>query len=260
MKFQQASLVDESGLVNRVHDYDHWHEHRATFDDNAEEPTEPWHRTVIKLLPDLNGRRLLEIGCGRGDFSIWLAKQFPDAEIVGVDFSTTAISIAQSRAAAAAVNAQFVVGDAEALGFSDDEFDYVISCECFEHVPNPEKMAGEIGRVLRPSGKFILTTENYFNGMVLGWLISWMRKAKFNSGSGVQPHENFFLFWRVKALLESGGLKVNHMESNHFQWLLLPRTNPARLLTADFESPILKRLFRPFGRHFTFSGSALKRA
>jgi len=257
---ETSRVIDESSLRHRVVDYDHWHERLATFDGQTDEPTEPWHRTVIKLLPDLNGQRLLEIGCGRGDFSIWLSKQFPDAEVVGLDFSSKAISIAQARADAAAVNARFVVGDAEALGFSEDEFDYVISCECFEHVPNPKKMAREIGRVLKPSGQFILTTENYFNGMLLGWLMSWIRKAKFNSGSGVQPHENFFLFWRVKALLESGGLKINHMESNHFQWLLLPGTNPARLLTPDFGNPLLKRIFRPFGRHFTFAGSVLKRA
>jgi hypothetical protein len=70
----------------------------------------------------------------------------------------------------------------------------------------------------------------------------------------VQPHENFFLFWRVKKILERGGLKVKNMESNHYQWLLLPRTDPMKLVTFDFHSPLLKRVFRPFGRHFTFCG------
>jgi hypothetical protein len=44
------------------------------------------------------------------------------------------------------------------------------------------------------------------------------------------------------------------MESNHYQWLLLPRTNPMKLVTFDFRSRLLKRVFRPFGRHFTFRG------
>lgn len=240
--------------VGQLKDYDHWHEQIGTYEDRTEVPRHPWHLTVMKLLPDLRGKRVLEVGCGRGDFSIWLSKTFPGAEIVGVDFSAKAISIAESRAAQSASKVRFVVNDAEALSFPDQEFDYLISCECFEHVPNPGRMAAEMCRVLKPAGRFILTTENYLNGMLLGWLMSWIRKMPFDSGSGVQPHENFFLFWRVKALLISGGLKVTHMESNHFQWLLLPRTDPMSLTTTDFSNRKLKRLFRPFGRHFTFSG------
>lgn len=246
--------MEEPSTARRLQDYDHWHEQIGTHEDKTEAPSHPWHLTVMKLLPDLSGQRVLEIGCGRGDFSIWLSRNFPEADIVGIDFSAKAISIAESRAARAGSKARFMVNDAEALGFDDQEFDYLISCECFEHVPNPESMAAEMCRVLKPAGRFILTTENYLNGMLLAWFMSWLRKTPFDSGSGVQPHENFFLFWRVKALLESGGLKVTHMESNHFQWLLLPRTDPARLATLDFSNQTLKRLLRPFGRHFTFCG------
>ncbi len=116
-------------------------------------------------------------------------------------------------------------------------------------------MAAEISRVLRPRGQFILTTENYFNGMVVAWLYCWVTKTPFGSGSGLQPHESFFLYWRVNSLLQAGGLAVEHMESNHFQWLLLPRTAPDKLCTEDFDSRFWKRVFRPFGRHFTFQGS-----
>jgi hypothetical protein len=115
-------------------------------------------------------------------------------------------------------------------------------------------MAKEIARVLKPDGGFVITTENYFNGMLIGWLKAWLSKQPFNSGSGTQPHENFFLFWRVRKILEAAGLQVENMASNHFQWLLLPRVAPDRLRTDDFQNPRLNRLFRPFGRHFTFYG------
>jgi ubiquinone/menaquinone biosynthesis C-methylase UbiE len=214
--------------------------------------------TVAQLLPDLNGQRVLEIGCGRGDFTIWLSGKYKDAKVTGVDFSEAAIATAQQRGSLSGSAAQFKVEDAEALSFADSSFDYVISCECMEHVPHPEQMAREIHRVLSPGGQFILTTENYFNGMILQWLKTWTTGAPFDSGSGVQPHENFFLFWRVKKILERGGLKVKQMESNHYQWLLLPRTDPMKLVTFDFQSPLLKRVFRPFGRHFTFCGVRAK--
>lgn len=233
--------------------YNAWHEHLADIESPIAEPHHPWHVTVARLLPDLQNQRVLEVGCGRGDFAIWLANKYPESEVVAVDFSEVAIATAQRRAEGSGVS--FRVDDSENLSFADSSFDYVISCECFEHVLHPEKMAREIYRVLRPGGRFILTTENYFNGMILLWMKTWITGAPFDSGSGVQPHENFFLFWRVRRILEKAGLRILRMESNHFQWLLLPRVNPMKLVSFDFKSPRIKRIFRPFGRHFTYCGT-----
>ena len=235
--------------------FDVWHERVSAYEQRHTELIFAWHKTVAKLLPPINGKTVLEVGCGRGDFSIWLARNHPAARITALDLSPAALDIARQRCNGELRNLKFVVGDAESLPISSGKFDLVISCECLEHVLRPGKMAAEISRVLRARGQFILTTENYFNGMVLAWLKSWVTKTPFDSGSGVQPHENFFVFWRVKSLLQAGGLVVEHMDSNHFQWLLLPRTAPDKLCTEDFNSRFWKRVFRPFGRHFTFQGS-----
>ena len=240
--------------MDKVEQYNAWHGRLAEAEAASDVLQQPWYVTVAQLLPDLNKRQVLEIGCGRGDFSIWLSRQYPEARVMGVDFSETAIETARSRALESTSAAQFKVEDAEALSFADRSFDYVISCECMEHVARPLQMAREMHRILKPGGRFILTTENYFNGMLLQWLKTWTLGTPFDSGSGVQPHENFFVFWRVKKILERAGLKVLEMESNHYQWLLLPRTDPMKLVTRDFQRPLFKRIFRPFGRHFTFSG------
>ena len=235
--------------------YDAWHAQRSAYEQGHSDRLFAWHKTVLRLLPPIDGKAVLEIGCGRGDFSICLAQKHPSARITGIDFSQVAINIARSKCNPQLANLQFETGDAESLPFSAGTFDLVISCECLEHVLRPGKMAAEISRVLRPRGQFILTTENYFNGMVVAWLYCWATKIPFGSGSGLQPHESFFLYWRVKSLLQAGGLTVEHMESNHFQWLLLPRTAPDKLCTEDFDGRFWKRVFRPFGRHFTFQGS-----
>jgi ubiquinone/menaquinone biosynthesis C-methylase UbiE len=235
--------------------YNRWHLNKAAEELIQPEVVYPWHRTVARLLPNLNGASVLEIGCGRGDFSLWLAKKYPLATITGIDFSDAAVDVALAKLSRHDIKLRFLVDDAESLNFSPAVFDHVISCECLEHVPHPEEMVREIARVLKPGGKFILTTENYFNGMFLAWLNSWLKGKPFDSGGSFQPLEHFFLWWRVKKILERGGLKVEHMESNHFQWLLLPRTAPSKLCTEDFAGTFWKRLFRPFGRHFTFQGS-----
>jgi hypothetical protein len=115
-------------------------------------------------------------------------------------------------------------------------------------------MAQELYRVLKPGGHFCITTENYFNGMLLGWAKSWITGQPFNSGSGVQPHENFFFFWHIVAYLHSAGLVVDKTESCHYQWLLLPRIDPAKLCTKQFSAGWARFLAKPFGRHFSFYG------
>lgn len=242
------------GIVSRREDYDSWHERIAISEICTTELHYPWHLTVARLLPDLRGQKVLEIGCGRGDFAIWLATKYPQAQVSAVDVSDAAIDIAKSRANQLGAIVNFTTDNAESVSFQDYSFDFVISCECMEHVADPLRMAKEIYRVLRPGGGFILTTENYFNGMLLAWLKTWILGKPFDSGSGLQPRENFFVFWRVNKILCNSGLEVQTMESNHFQWLLLPRTDPAKLCTKRFTSPFLNGLFRPFGRHFTFCG------
>jgi 2-polyprenyl-3-methyl-5-hydroxy-6-metoxy-1,4-benzoquinol methylase len=234
--------------------YNTWHQSLDETKDRFQLLDEPWYRTVMRLVDDLNGKRVLEIGCGRGDFSIWMAERFPNAIITGTDFSPSAVEIAKKKAPASLPNLSFQVENAEQLNLNSNSFDYIISCETMEHVFHPQKMANEMQRVLKPGGMFILTTENYFNGMILSWIRTWITKKPFDSGSGVQPHENFFTFFKIKRFFAKAGLKLTHTESNHFQWLLIPRTSPSILCTEDFKSPFWKNFFKPFGRHYTFQG------
>jgi ubiquinone/menaquinone biosynthesis C-methylase UbiE len=233
--------------------YDSWHKTMAVAESDQEVPLYPWHRTVLKLLPDLSGKTVLEVGCGRGDFACLLGQKHPEAKIVGADFATTAIDYARAKLPNDS-NVSFTVADAQNLPFSDGAFDFVISCECLEHVEDPQRVMSNIARCLRSGGEFVVTTENYFNGMLLAWINSWLRKKPFDSGSGIQPNENFFVFWNVLRMIEKAGLTITHMESNHFVWLLLPRFSPDTFFTEDFYRPLFKRLFRPFGRHFTYQG------
>lgn len=235
--------------------YDNWHENRGNTESDDHVLNDPWYQTVMRLLPNLSNKKVLEIGAGRGAFAIWMAQQYPSALITATDFSERAIAIARNKVYDSTYdNLSFEVANAESLQYPDKYFDFIISCETMEHVLNPQAMANEMHRVLKPGGSVILTTENYLNGMLLAWLKAWLTKRPFNSGSGIQPHENFFVFFKVANYFKKAGIELSHTESNHYQWLLLPGVNPASLCTKNFHSPFLKSIFKPFGRHYTFVG------
>ena len=235
-------------------DYNRWHSELSEAGETQSPLEYPWYETVANHIESLTSGRVLEVGCGRGGFAIWLARAKPKLEVTGLDFSDSAIRIAKAAGQAAGTSVEFVQGGAEELPFPDGSFDLVISCECMEHVPHPPVMARELARVLKAGGHFCLTTENYFNGMLMGWAKSWLTRTPFNSGSGIQPRENFFFFWMVQGYLEMAGLSVTSTESCHHQWLLLPRVDPAKLCTDRFQSEWARALAKPFGRHFSFFG------
>lgn len=232
--------------------YDEWHRRMGA---GSGDPLRfPWYAAAAEGLGDKLTGDLLEVGCGRGEFAVWLAETSENVQITGVDFSSAAIEIAKQRTIPANATVRFSVGDAQRLAFPDNAFDWVVSCECMEHVPAPRAMAAEIFRVLKSGGKFCLTTENYFNGMLVAWLRCWATRQPFNSGSGVQPIENFSVFFQVQRYLHDAGLIVDRTASSHYQWLLLPRIDPAKLCTYQFKRGWLRRFAKPFGRHFSFFG------
>jgi ubiquinone/menaquinone biosynthesis C-methylase UbiE len=214
----------------------------------------PWYRAAFNGIQGHLKGDLLELGCGRGQFALWLASAVSDLRVTGVDFSTSAITIARKKITSGSRAVRFVAGDAQCVPFADNTFDWIVSCECLEHLPEPQRMAAEMFRVLKPGGGFCLTTENYLNGMLLAWLHCYLTGRPFNSGTGVQPLEQFFVSPQVKGYLKRAGLVVERTESTHYQWLLLPGVAPARLCTPRFKTSWARMFAKPFGRHFSFFG------
>jgi ubiquinone/menaquinone biosynthesis C-methylase UbiE len=236
--------------MSTLETYDKWHAQVAESEADRSTADAIWHKMVKRRLGEIVGKRVVEVGCGRGDFAIYLARQ--GADVTAVDFSPAAIRTAKARAERQGVCVNFLVADAQDTRLPKEDFDVVISCECLEHVPEPKRMAAELHRILRGGGRCLLTTPSYLNGTLLAWAYSWLRNRPYNSGAGVQPHENLFLFFRVARLLKSVGFSIRDMESRVFPFLLLPRVNPERLRVTEFHSRFWNRFFRPFGLHFLY--------
>jgi len=235
--------------------YNIWHQIKAEEESIDHVLDSPWYKTVNELLPSNFKGKILEIGCGRGDFSIYLAQKFPNSFITATDFSSFAIESAQIKIneKVELKNIELKLEDAEHLSFTNESFDLIISCETLEHVNHQEKMLSEIYRVLKKDGRLILTTENYFNGMILTWFKSWLFNTPYDSGSGVQPNENFMICFATYLKFKKADFKNIKTKSTHFQWLLLPKVNPSRLCTNEFKYKCINNLFKPFGRHFTYN-------
>jgi SAM-dependent methyltransferase len=108
----------------------------------------------VTLGIDLAGRKVLEIGCGRGGGASYLARYRQPESVLGIDYSREAAVFCKSRHADVP-NLNFQTGDAENLSLPDAAFDAVINVESSHCYGNIEKFFHEVARVLRPGGSFL---------------------------------------------------------------------------------------------------------
>ena len=102
---------------------------------------------------------ILDVGCGIGGSSLYLADKFA-ANVTGITLSPVQATRATERAIAASLDSrvQFQVANALKMPFEDNSFDFVWSLESGEHMPDKTQFIAECYRVLRPEGKLILAT------------------------------------------------------------------------------------------------------
>ena len=100
--------------------------------------------------------RALDIGCGLGIQSIYLAQE--GFKVTGIDISETAIRQAKQRARRRRASVRFVVGNSFDLRFPSGSFSFIFDRGCFHHAPLQmrETYIRGIHRVLRPGGKYML--------------------------------------------------------------------------------------------------------
>jgi len=107
---------------------------------------------------DINGRDVLDFGCGNGPLSLFLADSCRPNSLTGVDLYPDAIERAQIGLSQLKPEApvKFLVGDEDRLPVPDESFDTLLAFDCLEHVMNPQAILEDWHRVLRPGGKVII--------------------------------------------------------------------------------------------------------
>ena len=106
--------------------------------------------------------RVLDFGCGIGNTSRALATEFGSARITGCDPSAASVATAKARASP---RIDYVGTDDRRLPFDDATFDLAVAACVFHHIDGDRHAfwAGEIARVLRPRGRFVLFEHNPLN-------------------------------------------------------------------------------------------------
>ncbi len=98
-----------------------------------------------------SGQKVLDVAAGNGNVSLAAARRWCD--VVATDYVPALLDRARERAAAERLNIAFHEADAEALPFSDESFDVVVSTFGVMFTPDQEQAAAELVRVCKPGGK-----------------------------------------------------------------------------------------------------------
>lgn len=116
-------------------------------------------RLIFELCDMPSRGRILELGCGAGNLSLWFEKQ--GYEVTGVDISPTAIAWAKRRCLDAGGTTQFFVDSVLNMRFADEEyFDIVLDGHCLHCIIGDDRRAffAESSRVLKPGGWLLIDT------------------------------------------------------------------------------------------------------
>jgi len=144
---------------------------------------------VLELLAPLEGKRVLDAGCGDGAYSIAAAER--GALVTGVDRSEDMLAAARARSAARGVTVDWRQGDVMALPFPDSSVDLAIAITLLCLVPDPRGAVRELSRVLVAGGRLVI-------GDLHRWSF-WAAQRRIRGWSG-----NAFWrgarFWTTNAL------------------------------------------------------------
>jgi SAM-dependent methyltransferase len=137
--------------------------HRLFFDFMYRFQRPPWDTgitppEVVSFVEQREGKpgRALDLGCGTGTNSLYLAQH--GFQVVGVDFSSKAISLARIKGHQTGLPVEFVRADVTHLDFLKEPFDLILDIGCFHAIPRAARAryAGHIARLTRPKSTYML--------------------------------------------------------------------------------------------------------
>ena len=142
-----------------------------------------------RLVRDIDsGSQILEVAPGPGYLAIEIAKR-GSYTITGLDISKTFVEIATANARKASINVDFQHGNASAMPFADDTFDFILCRAAFKNFSQPLEALNDMHRVLKPRGRALIIDlrkdasmddiSAYIKDANVGWANSLIYKVTF---------------------------------------------------------------------------------
>jgi SAM-dependent methyltransferase len=201
------------------------------------------YRTICEELNQLpiQPRTILDYGCGEGRYYPALRETFPRADILGSDVSDAAVMRATERHP----GGTFMSTHNEDVPLDDATVDLVLSVEVLEHVGDVGRAIREIGRVLAPGGRAVLTTP-CANRWSLEWVINRLRGGLQPSSDGYgrfatdEPgHLRRLTSCDLAILLGQAALAVDHFSFRAHLFTTLMATGPTtKVLSSGLRTQI----------------------
>lgn len=170
-------------------------------------------RAYLDSLGDLDGLRVLEVGCGTGVVARDLAVRVgPTGQVTGVDPTHVLIDVAERlRAEHGIANVSFAVEDGAALPFGDGAFDLTAAITVLCHLPEREQVLREMVRVTRPGGRVLIVDGEYAANQIRHPDPETTQKvlAGWRAGSIDDP----YLMRRIVGFIQAAGLEPDPVQA-----------------------------------------------
>jgi cyclopropane-fatty-acyl-phospholipid synthase len=185
-----------------------------------------------------DGMSVLDLGCGWGSLSLYLAGRFPNMKITSASHSRTQkvhIEKKRDELRVSPKNLTVVTSDINELKLDTNQFDRVISIEMFEHMKNYEVLLERVSSWLKPGGQLfvhIFVHKNFPYHFVGDNEADWMAKYFFTGGT--MPSDDLLLYFQKNLQLENHWI----VNGKHYQ-----QTSEDWLKLVDKETKRIRKLF-----------------